>query len=1233
MAGALLGLLVGGVWFYRTQEQLIHQETENELSAIAQLKVNQIAAWREDELDDAEVLMRNSLFADGIARWLENPSEKEAEEIRTFFRDLHEYHDYQDVLLVDPTGQVRLSLNSLFSALHPDALQALATALRDRKPVFTDLHTGGAEFAPHISVVVPLLTENEVNWQPVGAIVLIIDAEQFLYPLVQFWPTPSETSETLLIRREGDGVLFLNELRHQQDTALQLRIPLSRTDLPAVMAVQGTQGIVQGRDYRGVDVIAVVQPIPDSPWFMVAKVDSDEAFATWQFLSAMIFTLLLGLVALIFVIWLVIWQRSQKRHFRALYQSETARRTGEARYGIILNSIADAVISTDAQGRVELMNPVAQALTGWTYAEARGKPLDQIFVIVNEETRQQVENPVAKTLRENKVVGMANNTLLIAKDGTEYPIADSGAPIVNEQGDTTGVVLVFRDQTKERAAQRALRESEASLRESQRVAHIGHWTWDTVSNTVFWSDEMKRIFGLDPVEFTGDLDRIISEAIHPDDREKVFEANTRVLTEQKPGLIEYRIVRPDGSVRTISAVPGDSETDDNGYIVKLSGIVQDITVRTQMEEALRESEARFRRAVEEAPLPIAIHAEDGQFLSISRAWFDITGYEPGEVPTIADWAERAYGARREEVEAGINALYELDRQVNEGEFVITCKDGSQRIWEFSTTPLGRLLDGRRTVISMAADVTERKAAEEALRESQAILQAAMDQSLAGIAIADVPDGSLRYVNNAGLLIRGEKREAIVSGVGLDQYVSIWQILDLDGTPLKTEEVPLARAVMFGENCSREFIVRRSDNDDRVVLANAGPILDEHGTQIAAIVVFLDITEQKRLETENKRLAAQFYQSQKMESIGQLAGGIAHDFNNLLVPIMGYAELGMIHLTEHEKLYENFKQIKKSADRAAQLTRQILAFSRRQVLEMRVLDLNEVIFEFRKMMQRIIGEDIVLQILSAPMLARIKADAGQIEQILLNLVVNARDAMRHGGKLTIETANVVLDEDYTSKHIDTRPGRYVMLAVTDTGDGMDAETQEHIFEPFYTTKPQGHGTGLGLATVFGIVKQHGGNIWVYSEPGYGSTFKVYLPVAEIKDKSWTGTPEDISDLRGTETVLVVEDEPGVRQLVCDTLLENGYQVLQASNPDEVISLAEDHLAKIDMLLTDVIMPGMNGRQLYENLVRHHPNLKVLYMSGYTDNVIVHHGVLNDGTAFLQKPFTLGNLLRKVRTVLS
>jgi nitrogen-specific signal transduction histidine kinase len=390
---------------------------------------------------------------------------------------------------------------------------------------------------------------------------------------------------------------------------------------------------------------------------------------------------------------------------------------------------------------------------------------------------------------------------------------------------------------------------------------------------------------------------------------------------------------------------------------------------------------------------------------------------------------------------------------------------------------------------------------------------------------------------------------------------------------------------------------------------------------------------KRDVTTEVELEEQLRQSQKMEAIGKLAGGIAHDFNNLLMAVTGYSDILLGRLGQDDPGRMEIEEIRNAGERAAALTRQLLAFGRRQMLNLKVVDLNETIWEMENMLRRVIGEDISIMTFPGNNLWPVRVDLGQVEQVIMNLVVNSRDAMPGGGKLTIETSNVRIDEEYARRRTGVKPGEYVMLAVSDTGCGMPPEVQARIFEPFFTTKEAGKGTGLGLSTVYGIVKQTGGNVWVYTEEGMGTAFKVYLPaVPEAEKAAEKSEKREKRSARGTETLLLAEDEEVVRNIIRTVLGSNGYEVMEARDGREALEIADRHKGPIDLLLTDVIMPEISGKDLASCLVEKYPEAKVLFMSGYTENAIVHHGVLDAGTAFLQKPFRVEALAQKVRELL-
>jgi signal transduction histidine kinase len=460
------------------------------------------------------------------------------------------------------------------------------------------------------------------------------------------------------------------------------------------------------------------------------------------------------------------------------------------------------------------------------------------------------------------------------------------------------------------------------------------------------------------------------------------------------------------------------------------------------------------------------------------------------------------------------------------------------------------------------------------------------------------------------------------------FVDLFQMREK--TRQQTEQLAAINQNLERENAERkraeEELRRSHDELERRVQERTAELAKANEALQAELV------ERERMEKEKTNIEQQLRQAHKMEAIGKLAGGVAHDFNNLVTIISGYSDMLLSRIGPENSTRRELEQIKKAGDRAHSLTRQLLAFSRRQMLQPKVLDLNAVVTNLEPMLQRLIGENIELVIELKPGLGQVKADPGQIEQVIMNLAINARDAMPQGGKLLLETDNVELDEAYARRHIPTQPGSYVRLAVSDTGCGMDAATQSRIFEPFFTTKEQGKGTGLGLSTVYGIVKQSGGYIWVYSERGQGATFKIYLPRVLAPADSvqpvthWSSLPQ------GKETVLLVEDEPEVRWLVRDMLQHLGYTVLEARHGIEAQVLSIQHQGPIHLLITDVVMPQMSGREIAEQLRFEHPETKVLYMSGYTDDAVVRHGVLAAEIAFLQKPFTPEALARKVREVL-
>jgi PAS domain S-box-containing protein len=897
-----------------------------------------------------------------------------------------------------------------------------------------------------------------------------------------------------------------------------------------------------------------------------------------------------------------------------------------------------AIVALDTNRRIQMCNPAFEKLFGYHQAEILGAELDNL-IAQGEHTRESAE------LTQRAAGGelVRATTQRRRSNGSLVDVQILGVPLV-VNGKRIGSFGMYEDITERRRAEEAQHRAEERFRSLFENAVEGIFQTTPEGCLLSANPALARMCGYSsPAEMMNSV-RNVGEAMYLERQRR--EEFQRLMEEN--GVVEafeYQIRRKDGAIIWVSE-HARAVRDAAGRIVSYEGTMEDVSdhKRAELERqvtfeiihAVNVTDklddllglihlalnkvlyaencfvALFEPATGMFHFPFFVDQYDvapppqkvgrsctayvyrtGQAMLIPQAKFDHLA-EGGEVELVGTPSPSWLGVPLRTPAATIGVLVVQDYQ-DENAY-------TERDLEFLSSVGGQI-----------AFAIERKRAEEKVRESEARLRVLIEQLPA---VLWTVDKNLRFTSvlGAGLTRLGLKPNQLV-GMSLLEY---FETSDQTFLPVAAH-----RRAVAGE--AMTFHIEWKSGS---YACHAEPLRGARGELQGAICMSLDITDRKQLEE-------QLRQAQKMEAVGRLAGGIAHDFNNLLMVIQGYADLLADRVPTGDPLRRNAEQIQMAAQRATSLTRQLLAFSRKQMLAPKVLNIQAVVSDMEKILRRLIGEDVALETSSAPDLWLIKADRSQIEQVILNLAVNARDAMPQGGRLTIEAMNVELDASYAHPPAVLSPGKYVMLAVTDNGSGMDAETQAHIFEPFFTTKEKGKGTGLGLATVYGIVKQSGGYVWVYSEPGRGTSFKIYLP--RIEDAQPGGTrdrkPDTLSLPRGSETVLLAEDEKGVRELAREYLEMSGYTVIEAENGHMALELAAMHAGQIHLLMTDVVMPGISGRELADRVGQIRPGIKILYMSGYTDQAVVHHGILETDAVLLQKPFTAATLAAKLREILT
>lgn len=1001
------GIVIAGFLTYRNHEEKHTGEVARQLSAIAELKANELLQYRKERKANAALLLGNASFTALVRRHLETPEDTaNSQELLEWLNKLRAHYQYDQVRLLDTLGATRLSEPAGLKPVSTVIAQWLPEILNSGQVTFQDFYQNDHNGRIYLAVLVPILDPQDGN-RPLGALALRIDPAQYLYPFLQRWPIPSQTAETLLVRGEGQEVVFLNELRFQKNTALTLRFPLSRADLPAARAVLGQAGIAEGRDYRGVPVIADVRPIPDSPWFLVSKVDASEASAPLKehlwIMGGFVVVLLVGVGAII----AFVWQRQRVVFFRERLENAAALKN--------LNRIY-AVLSNINQAIVRVRDP------------------QELF-----------------------------------QTACRIAVEDGG----------------FR---------------------------------------LAWIGMLDKVSG------------VVSQAA--------------------------------------------SAGMDDGYLAKLHiALGEAPSDQGPTGSALREGKYSIANDIEHDTRMAPWRAEALRCGYRSSAAFPLFVFE--EI-------------------RGVISFY-----AGEPHF-------------FNTNEI-RLLDELAHDISFALEFAEqeenRRRAEAALRESQQLFATVANTSPALIWMSGLDKGCT-WFNEPWLAFTGrsmeeERGDGWVAGVHADDLSHCLKIY--------------TEAFEARQPFAMEYRLRRHDGEYRWLLDQGQPRYDASGAFAGFIGSCLDLTEHRNLERQMRHAV-------KMESIGTLAGGVAHDFNNILMAIIGYGQLTLMSMPQDDPQRLNIKSMLEGADRAARLTKDLLLFSRKQISERKPVDLLGIIKTVEKFIARVIGEDIVCETRLPDEPLIVLADSHQLEQVLMNLATNARDAMPKGGTFSITAEQTILHQDFIAAHGFGRPGPYALLTVSDSGSGMNEKTRNRIFDPFFTTKGVGKGTGLGLAVVYGIIKQHEGYINVYSEPGRGATFRLYLPLTVAETPEETSASEEKTPVHGTETILIAEDDESLRTLAGTALTRFGYTVIEAVDGEEAVRKFEENQAAIQLLLFDIVMPKMNGQEAYEAISKIQPGIKTIFMSGYAPDMIREKAALKESTPLLAKPLSPTELLQKVREIL-
>jgi PAS domain S-box-containing protein len=1202
----LLALCIGsaGYLYYKSQKEHFKKEISDELSAIADLKVNQIVSWRQERIDAALASCRNVFLASAVQQFLKS---SDSPVLRQYILDWMKFRKetfgYKSILLVDAKGAGRLSLPMGEKQIGPHAIKLIEDVLHSGKPMLSDFHTVPVADYPHLDLVSPLVLTRGRDTIVVGAILTRIDPEKFLYPLIQSWPTPSKTAETLLFRREGDEIVYLNELRHRKNTALSLRIPLGKERLPAAMAVQGREGVFEGIDYREVPVLAAARPIPQTPWFLIAKMDINEIYGPLReraWVVSLFVLMLVTATGLTIGFW---WRQQRAEHYRKQCEAEAERLALTQKYDYLSKYANDSILLINAGGRIIEANDRAISTYGYNREELLRLQLRDIQPA---EILSDINDQMKQVKAQN---GFVFETVHKRKDGTTLPVEISSRAI--DIGGKTFYQNLVRDITDRKQAEAALIEEKNKF--EAIIAAIGDGISIQDANfRILYQNQVHK-------DMAGDH---IGEYCYKAYEQSDSRCEECPLAESFRDGKVHRAERSATADRGVTSVEITSSPlkDSTGKIIAGIEVVRDITARNQTETSLRRRNAFIEVILSNLPIGLAVNnVEDGRVIYMNSKFEEIYGWPKNILVNVEEFFMHVYpdpAYRKEIKEKIMSDIASGDpSRMRWDDVLITAQTGEKKFVTAVNIPLFE----QGLMISTVLDVTGRKQAERAFIESEKRYKYLVESITDYIFTVRIENGHpVATSHGPGCLP--------VTGYAPEEYDAdpyLWyHMVYEDDRHAVMEQAAKIIAGVSAEPLEHRII--HKDGSIRWVRNAPVPRYDKQNILVAYDGLITDITALKQMEI-------QLRQAQKMEAVGQLAGGVAHDFNNILTAIVGYGNLLLLKLSHDDPLRHHVEQILASAERATHLTHSLLAFSRKQIMNPVPVDLNEIIRRVEKLLMRLIGEDIELKTRITDAYLTVMADSIQIEQVLMNLCTNARDAMPNGGLLLIETEMVEVGEEFIRIHGYGKPGMYALLSVTDTGIGMDKKTRDRIFDPFFTTKEVGKGTGLGLAMVYGIIKQHNGYINVSSDPGKGTNFKIYLPLSTSALEEPTMTTSLVLH-RGTETILLAEDDGSVRELTATVLKNFGYTVIEAVDGEEAVKKFMENKDRVNLLIFDVIMPKKNGKEAYNDIQAVSSGVKVLFLSGYTANLIHKKGILEDDANFLMKPVLVNNLLKKVRELL-